>query len=52
MLLRGEYYCEEDKLIEDETLILFDEGEEGLLKEEVLLLFDEEDEDELYNESA
>ena len=41
-----EYVGEEEELLEDEVLFLFDEEEEEeLLEDEVLLLFDEEEEE-------
>jgi len=43
---------DEERPLEDEVSLYFDDEDEELLEMDALLLFDEEDEEELYNERS
>jgi len=43
---------DDERLLEDEVSLFFDDEDEELLEMDALLLFDEEDEEEFYNEGS
>jgi len=48
----AEGHTDDERPLEDEVSLFFDDEDEELLEMDALLLFDEEDEEEFYNEGS